>query len=331
MDTALDPAASEQIMRKPRIGISACLLGREVRHDGGHKRSGFVCDVLGRFVEWVPVCPEADSGLSIPRESMRLVGSLDRRRLVGNRTGTDFTDGLQCWVAPKLEELATRDLDGFILKKGSPSCGLERVPTYTEPKGGSSRPGSGLFAAALRDRLPWLAVSEEGWLEDAALRDVFLSRVFTHRRLRTALADGAGRGALVETHGAHKLLYMAHSPLLARRLGQMVAAASTVARPGLSAVFDDYRAVAMQALGLRATRGKHANVLQHIVGYFKKVLTAPEKQEVSALIHEFRGGLYPLDAPLTLLVHHLRKHETSPWLAGQHYFEPYPRAISAAQ
>ena len=293
---------------KPRLGVSECLLGRQVRYDGGHKRSEFLVEVLGPAVEWVPVCPEVEVGMPVPRESLSLIGRPPR---MVARGGRDWTDEMEAWAERRIDELEALHLDGYVLKKKSPSCGIE---------------SGGIFAAALRRRLPSLPLSEEGWLFDERRRESFLGRVFTHGRLRAAFdAPGAGVAALVEQHAAHKLLLMAHSPSKAKELGRLVAAAAE--RPFADAA-QDYLAGAMEALSVIASRGKHANVLQHMVGYFRGAAPARERDELLARIDEYRRGLHPLAVPLALLVHHLRRHEPSEWLAAQVYLEPYPLAVS---
>lgn len=311
---------------RPRIGVSACLVGKPVRFDGGHKKSDFVADTLSRFVDFVPVCPEVESGMSVPRESLRLVSVPAGLRLIGNRSGADQTDRMNSFAAERVAELSALALDGFVLKKDSPSCGLERVRVYCDGADQPARTGTGLFAAMLRDRLPALPLAEEGWLRDTALRESFLERIFTHHRMRTSLLEAPSRGKLVAFHSEHKLLYMARSPALYRELGRI--AAQSAERP-LAATVELYATRAMAALEAHSTPGKQVNVLSHIMGYFKKVLTASEKEELLSLIEEFRAGLHGLVVPLTLLLHHLGKHEVGDWLARQFYFQPYPKELGA--
>jgi uncharacterized protein YbgA (DUF1722 family)/uncharacterized protein YbbK (DUF523 family) len=312
---------------RPRIGVSACLLGRDVRYDGGHKRNPFVAGALGRFVEFVPVCPEVEAGFSVPRESLSLRASASGPRLVGNRSGADHTDRMRAYAEQRVAALATAELDGFVLKRDSPSCGVERVRLYREGDGPPVRSGTGLFAAALRRSLPTLPITEEGWLCDGARRASFLERIHAHNRLRTDLLAAPSRQKLVAFHADHKLLYMAHSPAHYTALGQLVGRLGE--RP-LSEALDQYVAEAMAALAVPSTPGKHANVLQHVVGYFKRVLAPWEKQEILTLIEDFREGLHELAVPRTLLLHHLRRHDTAEWLARQVYFHPYPPALNAA-
>jgi uncharacterized protein YbgA (DUF1722 family)/uncharacterized protein YbbK (DUF523 family) len=264
-----------------------------------------------------------EAGLPVPREAMHLQAGDAGVRLVGNRTGVDHTERLTRWAEARVSELAALDLDGYVLKKDSPSCGLERVRLHPAGGGGPARSATGLFAATLARRLPTLPLTEEGWLNDTALRDSFLTRVFTHRRFRAA---GHDRADLVEFHARHKLLFMAHSPARQRLLGQLVAGVGSAPLPEMR---ERYLAGAMATLAVRASRGKHANVLQHILGYFKQVLSPPDKQEILALVAEFQSGYCALAVPLTLLLHHLRRHDVGDWLPGQVYFAPYPRQIAA--
>ena len=264
--------------------------------------------------------------MPVPRESIRLVADGADTRLVGNRTRTDHGDAMARWAAVRLEELAGLDLDGYVLKKDSPSCGLERVRLYpsADPDAAPTRDGTGLFAAALRARLPTTPLSEEGWLADPPLRESFLDRLFTHHRLRVQLLAAPTRAGLIAFHAAHKFLYLAHSPPAYRQLGRLVA---RVADWPIGEVVAEYLAGAMDALAVRATPGKHANVLEHILGYFKEELGAGDKREVLDLIDEMRAGVNGLAVPLALLAHHLRRSGQEGWLAQQVYFEPYPRAL----
>ena len=305
-----------------RIGISACLLGHEVRFDGGHKRDRFLTDTFGRFVEWVSVCPEVEAGFGTPREAMRLVDDAGRLRLVTVKTGVDLTGRMERFARQRVRAAGGEDLSGYVLKKDSPSCGVERVKVYDQ-HAVPSRSGQGLFAAALCARYPHLPVEEEGRLSDPRLRDNFVERVFAYRRLRGLFAGRWTVGSLVRFHTAHKLTLMAHSVTAYRELGRLVAAAKTAKRSDLQ---DDYTRGFMTALAAIATPRRHTNVLQHMAGYFKKALDEGGKAELQATIEEYRTGLVPLIVPLTLLRHHVRHHDVA-YLAGQTYLEPHPREL----
>jgi len=305
-----------------RIGISACLLGQQVRYDGGHKRDRFLTDTFGLFVEWVPVCPEVEAGFGTPREAMRLVDDDGRLRLVTVKTGIDLTGQLERFARRRVEQLAAEELSGYVLKKDSPSCGVERVKVYNA-HAAPSRSGQGLFAAALCARYPHLPVEEEGRLSDARLRENFVERVFAYRRLRELFTGRWTVGSLVRFHTAHKLTLMAHSVVAYRELGRLVATASTAKRSDLEG---DYTRRFMTALAALATPRRHTNVLQHMAGYLKTVLDADSKAELQGAIEDYHRGLVPLIVPITLLRHHIRHHGVA-YLAGQTYLEPHPREL----
>jgi len=305
-----------------RIGISSCLLGQKVRFDGGHKRDPFLVETFGRFVEWVEVCPEVEVGLGTPREAIRLVRAGGDVRLVGVKSATDHTDAMRRWAAGRVEALARDTLDGYILKKDSPSCGMERVKVYT-PGGMPARDGRGLFAEALMARLPLLPVEEEGRLSDPRLRDHFVERVFAHRRLRDLFAGRWTAGGLVAFHAAQKLALLAHSPAGYAALGRLVARAGDLPRAELRAA---YEAGFVKALAVMATPRRHVNVLQHIAGYFKTALDEGSRRELAAAIADYQQGLVPLIVPITLVRHHVRRCGIA-YLEGQVYLEPHPREL----
>lgn len=313
-------------LARPRIGVSACLLGQPVRFDGGHKSNRYIREVLRHFVELVPVCPEVEAGLGTPRETLRLVRRSAETKLLGNKSGSDYTAHMQKFATERAAQLAALNLDGMILKKDSPSCGVTRVRIYPEAANQPpSRDGQGLFAAAVAAAAPSLPLAEEGWLCDAALRQAFLDRSFTHWRLRTTLFPSPSAGKLVAFHSQHKLMYMAHNPRGYRALGQWV---GQLAERPLAETLRTYTQLAMQTLADPCSRPKQVNVLQHILGYFKRQLSSGEKQELLSLIEEFRGGLHEVAVPLALLLHHLHKYQTAGWLSEQRYFDPYPKALA---
>ena len=326
--TPAPPAAAAD---KPRLGISASLLGQPVRYDGQHKRDPFCVDVLGPFVEWVPVCPEVEVGMGTPRPSLRLIGLTGAPRLVAERTGEDWTARMAALAKERVEALAGLGLSGYVTKKGSPSCGLERVPVFPAGPDGRAavgraprrdRDGMGAFVRVLSARLPLLPIEEEGRLFDPGLRESFVERVFAYRRWQALLAAGATRGGLVAFHTAHKLALLSHSPDAYRRLGRIVAAAK--GRP-LRAVTDEYGALFMAALAKVATRGRHVNVLAHMAGYFKEA-PPPDRAELAEAIADFERGHVPLVVPLTLLRSQVRRHGVD-YLAGQTYLDPDPKEL----
>jgi len=305
-----------------RIGISSCLLGQKVRFDGGHKRDRYLTDVLGQWLTWVPVCPELEIGLGIPRPTIRLESAQPEPRLVEPKRGLDLTDKMQSYAEEKVGELQELELDGFILKKGSPSCGMERVRIYG--RGGVPiRNGVGVFARVLMRRLPNLPVEEEGRLNDSVLRERFIAHIFCRHRWRTMERRGLTRGLLVEFHTSHKMQLRSHNEAAYRRLGKIVAAAGTVPDREL---FQTYEDELHTALSSRPSTKRHANVLYHAIGYLNQVLEPFEKQELVQLIEDYRLGLVPLVVPITLIRHHVAKHEI-PYLEGQLYLEPHPKEL----
>jgi uncharacterized protein YbgA (DUF1722 family)/uncharacterized protein YbbK (DUF523 family) len=305
-----------------RLGVSACLLGDEVRYDGGHKRDTFLTTVLGPLVEWVKVCPEVEAGLGTPRESIRLVDEGGRLRLLTVKTGVDHTARLAAYADRRTAALEAEDLSGYVLKKDSPSCGMTRVKVYSGA-GPGTRTGVGVFARALMERFPHLPVEEEGRLQDPRLRENFIERVFAYRRLRDLFASRWIVGDLVRFHTAHKLVLLAHSTDAYTRLGRLVAAAKSADRASLR---EGYSAGFMDALSAMATTRRHTNVLQHMAGYFKKTLDAASRAELQAMIEDYRRGLVPLVVPVTLLRHYVRLHDVA-YLAGQAYLDPHPREL----
>jgi uncharacterized protein YbgA (DUF1722 family)/uncharacterized protein YbbK (DUF523 family) len=305
-----------------RVGVSACLLGRPVRYDGGHKRDRYLTDTLSRYFEFVPVCPEVECGLGVPREAMRLVGDPEAPRLVAIKTGADLTERMTAWARQRVEELAQAELAGFIFKSKSPSSGMARVKVYGE-KGVPRPTGVGLFARVFMDRFPRIPVEEEGRLTDAGLRENFIERIFTLVRWRRTLAGDGATGLvarLIAFQAGHKLLLMAHSPQLARQMGRLTAEAASWPTDALG---QSYETMLMQALSLPATPAKQANVLHHALGYLKKILSDQEKTELLELIDQHRRGILPLIVPVTLLAHHIRKHDVA-YLKEQVYFRPHP-------
>lgn len=302
-----------------KIGISSCLLGNAVRYDGGHKHDRYITDTLGTWFSFVPVCPEVECGLPVPREAMHLVGDPDDPRLVTIRTGTDHTARMKRWAKQKVTELEQKDLCGFIFKSRSPSSGMRGVKIYDD-NGVPRAAGSGIFAHAFMQRFPLLPVEDEGRLHDPALRENFVERVFVYHRWQAYLASGGRLGGLVEFHSDHKYLIMAHSQKHYRELGALVAAGKKLPRKELHS---GYLAGLMEGLCLIATPKKNANVLQHLAGYFREHLSSEEKQELQEIITAHRDGLVPLIVPVTLLKHYVRKHR-EPYLGRQIYLNPHP-------
>jgi uncharacterized protein YbgA (DUF1722 family)/uncharacterized protein YbbK (DUF523 family) len=307
------------MLTKIKLGISSCLLGENVRYDGGHKLDHFITETLGKYVDFVPVCPEVECGLGIPREAMHLAASPEGPRLVTIRTQIDYTERMLAWTRKRLVELERENLCGFIFKSGSPSSGMERVKIYSG-KGEPAKTGVGLFAREFMQHFPLLPVEDEGRLHDPGLRENFLERLFTMKRWRETVALGARRGHLVDFHTRHKLLIMAHSPKHYGLLGKLVA---QVKEMPLSEVYGQYQTLLMEALRLKSTISKNVNVLLHVMGYFKKNLSPDEKEELLEIINNYRQVYIPLIVPITLLNHFVRKYDQA-YLKNQFYLNPHP-------
>jgi len=305
-----------------KIGVSACLLGQNVRYDGGHKLDRFITDTLGQYVSFVPVCPEAECGLGVPRESMHLEGEVHAPRLVTTKTKKDVTDQMLQWAKLRLKALQKENLCGFIFKSKSPSSGMERVNVFNE-KGMPVKKGSGLFAAAFMKQFPLIPVEDDGRLHDPKIRDNFIERIFTLQRWRRISSGRKRIGDLVDFHTRHKLLILSHSQKHYRFMGKLVAAAKEYL-PG--ELFLIYEATLLEALKHKTTIKKHTNVLQHLMGYFKKQISTDEKQEMLQIIDQYRAGYVPLVVPVTLINHYVRKYK-QPYLSGQFYLQPHPVAL----
>ena len=306
-------------MDKIKLGISTCLLGENVRYDGGHKLDRFLTDTLGQYVEYAPVCPEVECGLPIPRESMHLEGDPESPRLVTLRTKQDMTERMVSWAKKRVVELEKEGLCGFIFKSDSPSSGMERVRVYNE-KGMPVKKGVGMFARIFMEHYPLLPAEDEGRLHDPKLRENFVERIFTLRRWREVLTQKESRGNLVDFHTQHKLLILSHSPKHYQIMGKFVAQAKEIP---LKNLFQQYQTILMEALQLKTTPKKNANVLMHMMGYFKEQLSSDEKQELLEVIDHYRQEYIPLIVPITLINHYVRKYD-QPYLKQQIYLNPHP-------
>jgi len=306
-----------------RLGVSRCLLGENVRYDGGHKWDRYLTDILGPFVEFVPVCPEVECGMPVPREALRLVGDPESPRLLTQKTARDFTEQMQDWGRKRLDQLEQDGICGYVFKSKSPSSGMSKVKVYSEDGKRASQAGVGIWARMVQERFPHMPFEDDGRLNDMGLRENFLTRVFVYKRLRDLLATNKTVGGLVDFHTRHKLLLMAHSPKHYTEMGRLVAQAR---QHPLDDVFCRYVALLMTALELRATVKKNVNVLQHVAGYFKQHVNKDEKQELQELIRSYADGLVPLVVPVTLLNHYVRKYD-QPYLKEQHYLKPHPMEL----
>ena len=310
------------MMEKIKLGISSCLLGNHVRYDGGHKLDRFLTDTLRKYVEYVPVCPEVECGLGIPRPSMRLEGHHDAPRLIVTSTRADLTDLMEAWAKKRVAELEKEDLCGFIFKSDSPSSGMERVKIYNE-KTMPVKNGVGLFASVFMNHFPLLPVEDEGRLHDPGLRENFIERIFALKRWRETLSAKNFKKSLIDFHTKHKLLILAHSNKHYQMMGKLVAAQKNFSAKDIQKQYQD---LLLEALKIKATPAKHVNVLQHMMGYFKEQLSTDEKKELLDLIHAYREEYIPLIVPVTLIGHYVRKYD-EPYLKDQVYLNPHPAEL----
>ena len=300
------------------IGISSCLLGERVRYDGGHKSHSYIMHTLGEYFDFKPFCPEVAIGLGVPRKPIRLWRNArnETRCVRVDNSNLDFTDRLQDCSDDQLSWLS--NLCGYIVKKDSPTCGMERVKVWDDimPK----REGVGVYAKRLIEKFPYLPIEEEGRLGDSILRENFIQRVFAIHRWRLFKATGLSVSGLIDFHASHKLILMSHDQSSYGKLGQLVAGTT---KENLRKNSEIYLLNFMSALKKRATRGNQVNVLQHIHGYLKNSLHTDDKEELLQTIENYRIGHVPLIVPITLLNHYFRKYPNT-YIAKSWYMKPYP-------
>lgn len=305
-----------------RLGISRCLLGDEVRYDGGHQRDRFLTDALSPYVEWVSVCPEVEAGLGVPREPIRLVGSASSPHVVTLKTGINHTVKMERFSKQRVRALEALNLSGYVFKKDSPSCGMERVRVYS-PHGMPVRSGVGVFARTFMAHFPLVPVEEEVRLNDPIIRENFIERIFCYRRWQDLQSGGTTRAALIEFHTRHKMLLLAHSRDRYQALGRLVADAKAYA---IAELTHRYGTDFMQTLKVKVTARKHVNVLQHIIGYFSSKLDKAGKRVLHDVIEDYRRGLVPLIVPITLIKHYVGLFEI-PYLQQEVYLNPHPKEL----
>lgn len=307
---------------RPKLAISACLVGEEVRYNGGHKNSTFCTRVLGEHVDFVPVCPEMAIGLGVPREPIRLVGHPSQPRAVGSVTSSlDVTAPLLDYGKHMAASLT--DISGYIFMHKSPSCGLERVKVYAANGIPSQDGGRGLYAQAFCAARPDLPVEEDGRLCDPVLRENFLVRVYAYAQWQQLVASGLSKAKVTAYHARYKYQLMANNPEQYKALGRLLGTLDD----SIETVASTYFTALMVALRRCATRGTHSNVLEHIAGYLSDALDHAGRQEVHQLITQYRTGIVPLVVPLTLLKHLFRLHP-HPYIADQVYLQPHPEKLS---
>ncbi|MCX7965314.1 MAG: DUF523 and DUF1722 domain-containing protein [Syntrophorhabdaceae bacterium] len=310
-------------MEKIKVGISSCLIGNKVRYDGGHKHDRFITDTLGKYFEYVAVCPEVEYGLPVPREAMRLTGSPENPRIVTIKTNIDHTEGMLKWAEKRLHELEKENLCGFIFKSKSPSSGLQGVKIYSE-KGVPVKRGVGIFAMAFIKRFPLIPVEDDGRLNNPEIRENFIERIFVYKRWCDFLKKNVDARGLIDFHTDHKYLIMAHSPKHLTELGRIVSDMKHF--KGDTRIRESYIKILMEGLKLMATKKKNRNCLLHIMGYFKKDLTGDEKKELLEIIENYSKGLIPLIVPVVLINHYVKKYKKD-YLKRQVYLNPHPMEL----
>lgn len=304
------------------VGISACLLGDEVRYNGGHSRSKLCSESFITYFQFKRFCPEVSAGFGIPRPTLRLTGSPDAPELhFTNKSGEDLSDQL---TSGFINQLASCDeLDGYILMKNSPSCGMERIKIYQENGHPHMQRGRGLFAEALMSKYPLLPIEEDGRLNDAPLRENFVMRVFAHYHFRHEVINNPSYHNLLQYHSGYKYMLMAHSQKDYRELGQLLA---TSHKTPLDELIPAYQAHFMRAISKPAKRGDHCNTMQHILGYLKESVSNEERRGIQDVITQYHREEINLATPITLLNHYIQR-TGSDYIRAQRYFEPYPATL----
>jgi len=304
-----------------KIGVSSCLLGENVRFDAGHKKNQYLSNVLSHYFEFLPFCPEVAIGLGVPREPIRLINEDNIIKCVGTKN-TDFD------VTNKLVSIANEQVDwhgkisGYILKKDSPSCGMERVKVYKPASPKQKIPeknGTGIYAQQLINNFPDLPVEEEGRLNDLIIRENFIQRVYVYHRWHQMLSTNFSLKDIQQFHAQHKYIFMSHSQSALKELGALLAKN----HPDITELAKNYLSQAMALLKNKATKSNHANTLLHIQGYLKKFISADNKQELNETIEQYRNGYVPLIVPITLLRHHFRKYPND-YIEQSFYLWPHP-------
>ena len=308
------------------VGLSACLAGHNVRYNGGHSQSKLCLHRLGQYFDYKTFCPEVAAGFGTPRPTMRLTGSPDQPQLSYSNEfrlqNSELTEQLNRGFCNKLYEFS--QLDGYILMKNSPSCGLERIKVYQENGYPHAQKGKGIFAKALQETYPLLPIEEEGRLHDGPLMENFVLRVFVHHNFRHSVRESLSYHNLLLFHSRYKMVVLAHNQRIYRRLGRMLAEGRNSDLVELS---ENYFRDLMMALSKPARRGDHANVMLHLLGHLKKSVPGKARQNIVTVIEQYQCGQVPLITPITLLRHYIDR-EANTYLRAQCYLAPYPEDLS---
>jgi len=308
---------------KIKIGMSSCLLGEEVRWDGDHKYDQYVRDVLGSYFDYVSICPEVDVGMGVPRETVALYGTLENPKMITKRSKTDWTKKMNHYTKDRIHELTKENLCGYVFKSKSPSCGIGKVPIYSEFGSSRMRHGSGMFASSFVKVFPLVPVEDEGRLHDPVIRENFIVRIFCFHRLQLLVRKSFSIGSLVRFHTRHKFLILSHSRKKYDDMGELVANAKKIKTAELKT---RYSKLFMEALSYKSTPKKNMDVLLQITGLLKQILTKEEKKDILSVIEDYRNELLPLVVPVTLIYHQVKKHNIE-YLLDQVYLNPHPKEL----
>ena len=308
---------------KIRIGVSSCLIGDKVRWNGDHKQDRYVREILSRYFEYIPVCPEVEVGMGVPRETVALYGDPEKPSMISKKTQTDWTKPMGKYIKSRINTLSADDLCGYIFKSKSPSCGMSRVPLYSEFGSHKVKHGPGMFANAFINSFPLVPTEDEGRLNDPRIRENFIVRVFSFKRFNLLLNQKFSLGKWVKFHTQHKFLLLAHSRKHYDDLGELVAHSKTIKPLELK---KKYGKLFMEALTCKSTPKKNTDVLLHMLGFFKKLLTKIEKEDILSTIEDYRNEILPLIVPVTLIRHQVKKHNIE-YLHDQVYLNPHPKEL----
>ena len=308
---------------KIRIGVSSCLIGEKVRWNGDHKQDRYVREILSRYFEYIPVCPEVEVGMGVPRETVALYGDPEKPSMISKKTQTDWTKPMEKYIKSRINTLSADDLCGYIFKSKSPSCGMGRVPLYSEFGSHKVKHGPGMFANAFINSFPLVPTEDEGRLNDPRIRENFIVRVFSFKRFNLLLNEKFSLGQWVKFHTQHKFLLLAHSRKHYDDLGELVAHSKTI-KP--SELKKKYGELFMEALTSKSTPKKNTDVLLHMMGFLKKLLTKIEKEDILSTIEDYRSEILPLIVPVTLIRHQVKKHNIE-YLNDQVYLNPHPKEL----
>lgn len=305
---------------RPSIVVSKCIEFDSCRYNGAMVPSQVV-RALKEYVDFVPVCPEVEIGLGVPRDPIRIIREGGEERLWQPATQRDVTRDMTGFALAFLEGLGP--VDGFILKFKSPSCGIKQVKIYGgRGKGPASGKGAGFFGREVLAAFGDLAVEDEGRLRNFKIREHFLTKVFALARFRVT-REARSMGGLVEYQARNKLLLMAYNQSAMREMGRVVA---NPAKKKIDEVLHDYEALLTRALARAPRRGSAINVLMHAMGYFTDELVGREKQFFLGSLEKYREMKIPLSVPVGIVNSWLARYDR-PYLAEQTFFEPYPEGL----